>query len=394
METEDSIVMKEFTKRVSAALARNQVPDYGAIEHEMLRDPHIVPASFRKELKTSLHEYMGVRSQTMRNSRNLVGREWGGLLDALERFVAFGELIHERAEDMFRDGFRVLSKNNPRPNPEYVTGAVLKCLLLLGIHARSCIVSREVLLLLRNGSPDGAYSRLRTLHEHAVVMTLIANDHTYEVAERYQDHATFEYLNLLRGTRRSFSDPHWRDSESIQDSIDREIAELEADVRRTRTRWGKEIAEQYGWARPALSSATRASRSITFADLEAAAEMDFIRVHYLEGNYDVHASAHSIIRDAEFGEHIYSIRPSNVDHRVRQSAIRLVLIFGFMSGRIASSVAKETEQWDGFLLATEMRRFADQLDEKIEKWSTEDRVQRDSSPTAYYLGSRGMSLAV
>lgn len=382
MKPEDSIILNEFSKRVNEAIASNQSPDFSAIELDMLRDPDLLPIKFRKELNTSLHEHIKDRSQVIKDSRNRVAKEWGNLLDSLQRCIALGELIHKRAEDMFHTGFDELKMKTPRPDPEAVTGAMLKCLLLLGIHARSCIIASETLLLLRSGFPDGAYSRLRTLHEHAVVMTLIGNDHTYEVAERYQDRACFEYLNLLRGTKRCFTDAQWRDTESVQQRIDQEISETEADVRKARARWGRDIAEQYGWARPALPSSMRANQRITFADLESAADMDFYRINYLEGNYNVHAGAHSVIQDAEFDEHIYAIRPSAVNVRIQRASERLVLIFGFMSQMLAQVVAKETEEWDGYLFAAAMTRIADQLYETISNRPTDDQEVRTDSPPA------------
>ena len=110
--------------------------------------------------------------------------------------------------------------------------------------------------------------------------------------------------------------------------------------------------------------------------------MNFLRVNYLEGNYNVHASAHSVIGDAEFDKHIYTLRPSALNERTHLSAARLVFIFGFMSHLLAKSVAVETEEWDGFLLAAEITRVADQVAEKIYNWPTSDQAVQNDAPSA------------
>jgi hypothetical protein len=111
------------------------------------------------------------------------------------------------------------------------------------------------------------------------VITLLYNDHTYELAERYQDHACYEYLKQLRVYKKVYSDPIWR-VQPGQKELVQEIAAVENDVREARLRWGSEIGEQYGWARPAIAGGHGRRRPITFSDLEKAAEADFLRGEY------------------------------------------------------------------------------------------------------------------
>ena len=369
MKPEESIVINEFMKRVNKIIESGQTPDLAAIEDEMMRDRRLVPKEVRKEIADALRESAKGRSEIMRVSRNRITQESGSILDALENCISFGELLHARIEAIFGSGLGVLRGKTPRPRPDVVTGATLKCLLVLGIHARSCIIANEVSVLLRNGFPDGADSRLRTLHEHAVVMTLIGNDFTYEVAERYADRAAFEYLHWLRCAKRSFSDGYRRQDPVTRQRIEEDLAATQVAVHEARARWGSMITEQYGWARPILPRASQAKRNITFADLESAAEMDFLRVDYLGENYHVHAGAHAVISAADLDGHIYSLHPAMTDDRMSRAAYRLAMIFGFTSHLLAAAVSKETEEWDGFLLSAEMTRLADRVCEKIAKWN-------------------------
>ncbi|NJM53745.1 MAG: hypothetical protein HC846_10380 [Blastocatellia bacterium] len=67
--------------------------------------------------------------------------------------------------------------------------------VLLSLYARACLVSSEILVLLKAGFPDGSHARWRTLHEIAVVAMFIEK-HGKEVAERYLLH---EYVEDYKG---------------------------------------------------------------------------------------------------------------------------------------------------------------------------------------------------
>ena len=66
---------------------------------------------------------------------------------------------------------------------------------LTRLHARGCQVSGEVLALLHAGFADGAHARWRSLHEMAVVASLI-QQHGQELAERYLLHENIQQYKL------------------------------------------------------------------------------------------------------------------------------------------------------------------------------------------------------
>lgn len=59
------------------------------------------------------------------------------------------------------------------------------------LHARSCQITAEIILLLKNGFADGAHARWRTLHEIAVIAYFVAK-HGNDLAERYLSHTAVE----------------------------------------------------------------------------------------------------------------------------------------------------------------------------------------------------------
>lgn len=361
MNPDESIVLRKLTNLANSALAaggNKESLDYQRLEREALADPDIVPAELREQIRTDLAELIKEREQAARDTSARIRQEWGQELEAIGNCLAFGELLHYRMERAFVENIDVLRDKEPRPHPEAATGAVLKCLLMLGLHARCFTIASEIYLLIGNGLSDGAQSRLRTLHEHSAVMTLIRNDHTYEVAERYQDHACFEELIRLKGMKRAYSDPAWKADPALDEWIVEEIAEVEAVAEEARSRWGRSIAEQYEWARPGLPADLRRNRRVTFADVEMAAEMDFLRGDYLTYNYQIHAGAHATIRSANFQDgHIYSTRPTFNSAALKAVAHDCINMFWFTSVMLSDAVARETEEFDVELYITEMGRY-------------------------------------
>lgn len=98
----------------------------------------------------------------------------------------------DELKQSIRDNFGELRKKDPRPDPEIATGAMLKCILLLALLSRIRTVAEEIGCLLAEGFLEAAVARLRTMHEHVVIINLLMNDHTYEVCEQYHEHAVFE----------------------------------------------------------------------------------------------------------------------------------------------------------------------------------------------------------
>ena len=361
MNPDESIVLRKLTDLANSALdagGDRESLDYQRLEREVLADPDIVPAELREQIGTDLAELIKEREQVARDISVRIRQEWGQELEAIGNCLTFGELLHYRMERAFAENLDVLRGKKPRPHPETATGAMLKCLLMLGLHARCFTIASEIYLLISNGLSDGAQSRLRTLHEHSAVMTLIRNDHTYEVAERYQDHACFEELSRLKGMKQAYSDPVWKADPVVDERIAEEIAEAEVVAEEARSRWGRSIAEQYEWARPALPADLRRSRRITFADVEIAAEMDFLRGDYLNYNYQIHAGAHATIRSANFEDvHIHSTRPTFNSAALRAVASDCINMLWFTSVILSDAVARETEEFDVELYITEMGRY-------------------------------------
>lgn len=150
------------------------------------------------------------------------------------------------------------------------------------LHARSCQIADEIITLLRAGFPDGAMARWRSLHEVTVVLHFIWL-HGESVASRYLNHNVIEsYRAALKhdATCGRFDRAPLPEVDLAQLREMREVAIK---------KYGKEFAEDYGWAAKALKK-TRPK----FSDIQESVEQDHWRADYQIASYNVHAGSKGV----------------------------------------------------------------------------------------------------
>jgi hypothetical protein len=163
-----------------------------------------------------------------------------------------------------------------KAKPQQLTG------LLIRLLVRACQVTDEIICLLENGFADGAMARWRTLHEIAVVATVISQ-YGESIAEQYLAHQSVEskkkmdkYLACYR--QLGYKPLSVREQKKIVRNYNKAIAQ-----------YGKPFGKDYGWAASHLKNGQP-----NFVDLEAAAGRADMRAHYQLGNDNVHAGIKSM----------------------------------------------------------------------------------------------------
>jgi hypothetical protein len=197
---------------------------------------------------------------------------WGEAFDLYET-------LHVCCKEAGRDFF-----DRYLPDPDVPHDYVFDALMRL--HARACLVTSEVLTLLRAGFPSGAHARWRTIHELAVVAFFIT-EHGQEIARRYLVHdAVQRYKSAVL-----YNLYHEKLGYEPFDS-----GEFEA-IERARNdaldEFGPGFGKDWGWAIPALGENT----SPTFKAVEEATGMDHLRPYYRMASDPAHANAHASFYD-------------------------------------------------------------------------------------------------
>lgn len=154
--------------------------------------------------------------------------------------------------------------------------------LLIRLLVRACQVTDEIACLLENGFADGAMARWRTLHEIAVVATVISQ-HGENMAERYLAHQFVESKRAMDKYRSCCQQLGYGPLPL------REQKKIQRNYERVCVKYGKPFKTDYGWAAFHLNS-----NRPTFADLEAAAGRAEMRAHYQMGNDNIHAGIKSM----------------------------------------------------------------------------------------------------
>jgi hypothetical protein len=199
-----------------------------------------------------------------------IARRWGTALDAYYTVTL---------------GAAELGALAAQPRPRATFDSVSKALILL--QARACQTSFEVHALLTAGFPGGAYGRYRTLHELAVITALLSQHgrrpaHA-DLADRYLDHTHIDQYRQAGHRQRSGRALGWPPLPAGT------MRKLKKEHDRLITRYGRDYREDYGWAAQLIQP------PLTFARLEAKADMNYLRYLYATGSHLIHASAHGMM---------------------------------------------------------------------------------------------------
>jgi hypothetical protein len=156
---------------------------------------------------------------------------------------------------------------------------------LVRIHARACLIAREVLTLLRAGYASGAHARWRSLHELAVTAFFVS-EHGEEVAEAYLLHAAVASRKAARTYQANAETLGYRPLSDLERN------RVEAQVQLLAGKYGKSYLGDWGWAAKQLDM-----EAPTFHDIEKAVKMGHLRPYYQMANHAVHAGSKGLYFD-------------------------------------------------------------------------------------------------
>lgn len=154
------------------------------------------------------------------------------------------------------------------------------------LQGRACLLSNEILVLLRAGFSDGAYARCRTLYETMVISCFIT-DNGNETAKRYLDYSIVNDLNEAKLFTKY--------NEILEDDLinNSELEELEKEVNKLKLQYGELfIKGDYNWA---LNIIQPKRGKIYFSMIEV--KVDFVKhmkPFYKSSSNDIHTSSSSL----------------------------------------------------------------------------------------------------
>lgn len=190
--------------------------------------------------------------------------KWGKALDLAEvvwlTAIEAGEAYHRRTA---------------APTQSWVDQALMR------LHARACLISSEILALIRTGHASGALARWRALHEIAVVADFLSG-RGEELSRRYMAH---DRVAAYRGLAdyQAFAERL-----NYEPFTPEEVTAKEAEHERLLREFGRDFRHEYGWA------ATEFGHAPTFRDIEQASNLSHLRPYCRMASHPTHAGPRAI----------------------------------------------------------------------------------------------------
>lgn len=162
------------------------------------------------------------------------------------------------------------------------------------LHIRACRTADEIIILLESGYADGAMGRWRTLHEIAVIASVIAGGDE-SLAERFLHHQAVDAMRALELFQKTHAELGYEPPapEDVEATTQRYNAAL--------AQFGPGFEKEYGWAvgyvpDPNPKNSTATHRDPKLSHLVRLAGQTGMGSFYKMASYSVHASPHALFR--------------------------------------------------------------------------------------------------
>lgn len=213
-------------------------------------------------LMNHMDETLEERRETIDGFRDRLYDTWKQPIDLFEAYTIFcqelGQMYsHDRREEAMAD-------------------EDLVHLALVKLHGRACLISREILTLIKNGFADAAHARWRSIHEVAVVAEFIRQS-GQETAKRFLLHETIDDYHHALAIR------DHQEELDVEPITDDEFEEIKSLREKLLDQFGQSYDGPWGWASHELNSGK-------FQELEEKAGLEQHRPYYV---YASKANIHS-----------------------------------------------------------------------------------------------------
>ncbi len=248
------------------------------------RLPYELIAKIKETVKEGLAERRALHSQFVERNYS----RWQEAFDLLELLI---EVAVEAGESF-----------NKRIRPQAVEEGDVTFDTVVRLHAKGCLIGKEILALLFNGYADGAHARWRALHEISVTAMFLSH-HGADATERYLIHEFVEAYKAAEQLNK------YQSRINAKGFSQQELDDFKKDYERVIERYGRGFRNPYGWAEPFLPKGKP-----TFLSLEEAVGLDHWRPYYKWASQNVHANIKAIRNSlglSECREDVLQAGPSN-----------------------------------------------------------------------------------
>lgn len=202
---------------------------------------------------------------------------WKDALDTLELFI---EIVSESSR-IYSNTFGTQAENDD--NMLYYA--------IRTIHARALLISRECLLLLKNGYPNGAFSLWRSIYELSIISDLLYGEHNNDLCKQYIDYYHIQIYNEELSNRNNGYPKYTKKG----------FKKIEENQKSVINKYGEDFKKvPYGWANSYFNK-----KKVTFRDLEQKSDLKLLRGYYnsscnfIHGNHKANCDPMGLIPNTD-----------------------------------------------------------------------------------------------
>jgi hypothetical protein len=229
--------------------------------------PVLMGAGLFERLKANTPEMLADRFSIREGFLGRQRQKWGSAFDKLRALL---EAASESGSE-----FNMQFASDAAKDNDYLFDALRR------LHARSCLITHEVLWMMEGGFAAGAMARWRTVHELAMV-ALFLREHGQEMAERYLLHNVIESYDSANQYQQYYRvlgrDP-------VPTAT---LRGLEAQRRQLCNRFGQAYGHEWGWAARIIRP------PVNVGKIERSLNMSHMRPYFRMACYGNHASSRGL----------------------------------------------------------------------------------------------------
>lgn len=239
------------------------------------------------------------------------------------------------------------------------------------LQVRACRTALDILALLRAGFADGAHARWRSLHELAVVTTLIALGGE-ELAERYAKHGNIDTLKSAQKFYATRGSDRW----PIENH--RNLKSHVSEVAKLKSSYGDQFTTDYGWASKHLRM-----KNPRFSDIESFVGMAHYRPYYHLAGLNIHASSRCQFESPSIPQDSLSISYGPSNYGVAEPAHSTAITLTQCIGAVLTSEDMPDLPLDLLIALQTLVRISDEIGKRLVDAASELQPNTQSARTTY-----------
>ena len=262
-------IEKSIIQAAQKAIVKDSRPADKIITVELLDqlNKEVLPY-FVKEAYKNGHYIIKGNKVSQALTRRRIRETYYQLFCQLECIISFSLDIAKNISNDYESQSKRKKFKYKEQNEKYVTS--------LQLHGRGILAAKEILILLKNGFPNGAMGRWRTLYEYAII-SLYLSEKPNLISKQYLDYDSIERFDEMKSYQKNAS------AFNLEPFTNEDVEQLSNKVSELSETYGKKYSTKLGWAK-----CNNEQIVTSFSDIEKDVNFSDFNFFYKTANNCVH----------------------------------------------------------------------------------------------------------